>query len=115
MIDIEENDSGDFISGIERIWVNTTIAMSNQCTFYKGLVYEWEKEKRNCMKDMIYLFNLLDIGKIKPKIATKIPLMKVAAVHERLDQNLESMERRGIVVVDPWLVPVDEYDTDFSD
>ena len=50
----------------------------------------------------MYLFNLLEKDKFKPKIATRIPLLKVASAQERLQENLESMERRGIVVVEPW-------------
>ena len=102
-MDIEEN-SDDIISIIERVWVHTTIAVNNQCTFYHGFQSEWEKDKRQCMKDMVYLLTFLQKGKLKPKIATKIPLMKVAAAQQSLDQNLESMERRGIIVVDPWLL-----------
>jgi NADPH:quinone reductase-like Zn-dependent oxidoreductase len=103
MTEIDKTD--DFISNIEKMWTQTTIAVNNQCTFYNGFVHEWDSDRKQCMKDMIYLFNLLEKGKIKPKIATKIPMLKVAAAQERLDQNLESMERRGIIVVDPWLLP----------
>ena len=106
MMDIEKTD--DLISNIEKIWTHTTLAINNHCTYYHGFVSEWGSNRKQCMKDMIYLFNMLDNGKIKPKIATKIPMTKVAAAQERLDQNLESMERRGIIVVDPWLLPVME-------
>eukprot|EP00551_Chaetoceros_affinis_P014647 CAMPEP_0203687830 /NCGR_PEP_ID=MMETSP0091-20130426/752_1 /ASSEMBLY_ACC=CAM_ASM_001089 /TAXON_ID=426623 /ORGANISM="Chaetoceros affinis, Strain CCMP159" /LENGTH=400 /DNA_ID=CAMNT_0050557249 /DNA_START=34 /DNA_END=1236 /DNA_ORIENTATION=- len=104
MADIEK--CNDFISNVEKLWTHTTIKLSNQCTYYHGFIHEWENEKERCMKDLVYLYNLLANGKIKPKIATRIPMLKVAAAQERLDQNLESMERRGIVVVDPWLLPV---------
>jgi hypothetical protein len=29
-------------------------------------------------------------------------MLKVASAQERLGENLESMERRGIIVVEPW-------------
>ncbi len=106
MMDIETSD--DLISSIEKLWTHTTIAVNNKCTYYNGFVHEWDNDRRQCMKDMIYLFNLLENAKIKPKIATKVPLLKVAAAQERLDQNLESMERRGVIVVDPWLLAVTE-------
>lgn len=104
MMEIDKSD--DFIANVEKMWTHTTIAVSNQCTYYNGFVHEWDNNRKQCMKDMIYLFNLLEKGKIKPKIATRIPMLKVAAAQERLDQNLESMERRGTIVVDPWLLPV---------
>ena len=106
MMEIDESD--DFISSIERMWTHTTLAVSAQCTYYNGFIHEWDTNRKQCMKDMIYLFNLLEKGRIKPKIATRIPLLKVAAAQERLDQDYESMERRGVVVVDPWLLPIIE-------
>ncbi len=108
MTDIESYGD-DILSSIEKVWINAKITVSRQCTFYNGFLHEWDNNKRQCMKDMIYLFNLLEKGKIKPKVATKIPLMNVAAVQERLDQDLESMERRGVVVVDPWLLSDSDY------
>jgi NADPH:quinone reductase-like Zn-dependent oxidoreductase len=106
MMDIEKTN--DIISSIEKMWTHTTMAINNQCTYYHGFIHEWDTNRKQCMKDMVYLFNLLANGKIKPKIAAKIPMLKVAAAQERIDQNLESMERRGIIVVDPWLLPMDE-------
>jgi len=106
MQDIEKSD--DFISNIEKMWTHTTIAINKQCTFYHGFIHEWDINKTQCMKDLIYLFNLLENDKIKPNIATRIPLLKVAAAQDRLDQNLESMERRGVIVVDPWLLSSNE-------
>mmetsp|Transcript_14812 Transcript_14812/g.17243 ORF Transcript_14812/g.17243 Transcript_14812/m.17243 type:complete len:405 (-) Transcript_14812:539-1753(-) len=101
MQEIERGD--DLVSNIEKIWTRTTIAVDAHCTYYHGFVHTWEKNRKQCMKDIIYLFNLLEKGKIKPKIASRIPLVKIAAAQEQLEQNIESVERRGIIVVDPWL------------
>jgi hypothetical protein len=66
-------------------------------------------------KDLIFLFNALEKGKIKPKIASRIPMIKVAGAQERHDISGESLERRGVIVVEPWLVPADnDDDTDDS-
>lgn len=40
-------------------------------------------------------------------MATRIPMMKVAAAQERLSESTESLERRGVIVVEPWLLPQD--------
>ena len=55
-------------------------------------------------KDLIFLFNALEKGKIKPKVASRIPMTKVAGAQERFDISSESLERRGAIVVEPWLV-----------
>jgi len=66
-------------------------------------------------KDLIFLFNALEKGKIKPKIASRIPMIKVAGAQERHDISGESLERRGVIVVEPWLVPADNDDESRTD
>lgn len=42
-------------------------------------------------------------------------MIKVAGAQERHDISGESLERRGVIVVEPWLVPADnDDDTDDS-
>jgi len=95
-------DGNDIFATVEKNWTQMTVALDNSCTYYNGIVDSWKHEKEKCMKDLVYLFNLLEKGKFKPKIATRIPMLKVASAQERLGENLESMERRGIIVVEPW-------------
>jgi hypothetical protein len=53
----------------------------------------------------MYLFHVLEKRKIKPKIGARIPMMKVAEAQDKLDINPESVEKRGMTVVEPWLLP----------
>jgi len=126
------NKTDDWLSTIERGWVNAYVAMNPKCNAYEGVIENYFTNRRQFMvsmqtfeapivsswtntnhhlycsvtqKDLIFLFNALERGKIKPKIATKIPMMKVAAAQERLDLSPESLERRGVIVVEPWLLP----------
>jgi NADPH:quinone reductase-like Zn-dependent oxidoreductase len=103
MIALDKTD--DWLSTIERGWVNAYVAMNPKCNAYEGVIENYFTNRRQFMKDLIFLFNALERGKIKPKIATKIPMMKVAAAQERLDLSPESLERRGVIVVEPWLLP----------
>jgi len=60
-------------------------------------------------KDIIFLFCLLAKGKIKPKIASRIPLSKVAVAQDSLENNFDAVDRRGVIVVEPWRNADDEY------
>mmetsp|Transcript_16918 Transcript_16918/g.32039 ORF Transcript_16918/g.32039 Transcript_16918/m.32039 type:complete len:82 (+) Transcript_16918:898-1143(+) len=56
-------------------------------------------------KDVIYLFHALEKKKIKPKVGARIPMMKVAEAQDKLDINSEAVEKRGAIIVEPWLLP----------
>lgn len=58
-------------------------------------------------KDLIFLFNALEKGKIKPKVSSRIPMAKVASAQERFDIGSEILARRGVIVVEPWLLDAD--------
>ena len=98
------NDGEDIITEIERAWMHATVALSRRCTYYHGIVHAWNSDYATCKKDLTFLYNILDQGKIRPKIAARIPLTKVPITQERLVKNYESMERRGVFVVEPWKV-----------
>ena len=100
MSEIEKNV--DIISSIEKVWTHATVALYTSCSYYSGFIDSYKNNKVLCMKDLIYLFNLLDQGKIDPKIATRIPLSKVPHAHTRFESNPASADRRGIIVVEPW-------------
>jgi NADPH:quinone reductase-like Zn-dependent oxidoreductase len=101
-------ENNDFISNVERTWVNAYVAMNPRCDTYDGVIENFFRNRKQFMKDLIFLFNALEKGRIKPKVATRIPMKKVAAAQERLDVNPESLERRGVIVVEPWMLPEDE-------
>jgi len=42
-------------------------------------------------------------------------MIKVAGAQERHDISGESLERRGVIVVEPWLVPADNDDESRTD
>jgi len=98
----------DIISGIEKVWTHATVAMNNRCAYYYGIVNSWETDRPQCSKDVIYLFSLLAQDKIKPKIASRISLSKVPIAQNRLESNFVAVERRGVIVVEPWRLPEDE-------
>jgi len=98
----------DFISGIEKVWTHATVAMNSRCTYYYGIINSWETDRQECLKDIIYLFSLLAQEKIKPKIASRIPLAKVPIAQNRLETNFIAVERRGVIVVEPWRIPDEE-------
>lgn len=103
MHEIDKNN--DWLSGIEKGWVKTWAAMNHKCYPYDGIVESYQQNKKQFMKDLIYLFHALEKKKIKPKVGARIPMMKVAEAHEKLDVNPESVEKRGMTVVEPWLLP----------
>jgi NADPH:quinone reductase-like Zn-dependent oxidoreductase len=105
---MQSMEQDDIISNIERTWVKTYVAMNPRCDTYGGIIENYLSNRKEFMKDLIFLFNALEKGKIKPKVATKIPMKKVAAAQERLDISNESLERRGVIVVEPWLMVDDE-------
>jgi len=92
----------DIISGIEKVWIHATVALNYRCTYYYGIIDAWETNREQCSKDITYLFSLLAQDKIKPKIASRIPLSKVPVAQNRLENNFTSVERRGVIVVEPW-------------
>lgn len=100
--------SSDFVSTVEKAWVKTYIAMDSKCAAYDGVIETFQDDKKQFMKDLIFLYNILEKGKIKPKISTVVSMKKVAAAQERLDLQPESMERKGIIVVEPWLLDVED-------
>ena len=108
MTGMQSMDSNDFISNVERTWVNAYVAMNPRCDSYDGVVENFYRNRKEFMKDLIFLFNALEKGRIKPKVATRIPMNKVAAAQERLDVSPESLERRGVIVVEPWMLAEDE-------
>jgi len=95
----------DLISSIEKVWTHATVAMNNRCAYYYGIIDAWQINREQCSKDIIYLFSLLAQDKIKPKIASRIPLSKVPIAQNRLENNFTSVERRGVIVVEPWRLP----------
>lgn len=100
-----ESSKSDFISSIEKSWVTTTCSLSSNFHFYDGIIKSFENNRKTFMKDLIYLLSILDKGKIKPKVGMRIPMKKVADAQDKLEKHLESLERRGVTVVEPWLMP----------
>lgn len=103
-----DSKKNDFVSAVEKTWVQATFRLSSNFYFYDGIIKSYEKNVMQFMKDLIFLFSLLNKGKIKPKIALKIPMKKVADAQEKIDSNSDSYDRRGVTIVDPWLLDVDE-------
>lgn len=99
-----ESSQSDFISSIEKSWVTTTCSLSSNFHFYDGIIKSFENDRKTFMKDLIYMFSILEKGKIKPKVGMRIPMKKVAEAQDRLRKNPESLERRGVTVVEPWLL-----------
>lgn len=104
-----EKDGGIF-TGIEKAWTSAWVACNPQCVVYEGILNSYFTERKVFVKDLIYLFAILEKGRIKPKVASRIPMSKVAAAQERLDINKESLERRGVIVVQPWTLSPDIVD-----
>jgi len=100
----ELEKSTDYFAGVEKMWISAWVAMNPKCYAYEGIIDNYHVDRKNFVKDLIFLFNALEKGKIKPKVASRIPMTKVAGAQERFDISSESLERRGAIVVEPWLV-----------
>ena len=46
--------------------------------------------------------------RVDDAIKVVVSMKKVAAAQERLDLQPESLERKGIIVVEPWLLDVED-------
>lgn len=101
----EMDKNNDWLSGIERGWVKTWAALNRKCYPYEGIVESYHQDKKRFKKDLNYVLQILEKKKIRPKVGVKIPMTKVAETQEKLDIHPESVEKRGMVVVEPWLLP----------
>jgi len=102
----------DIISDIEKVWTHATVTLNPRCAYYHGIVSCWRSDKKACKKDITFLFSLLAKDKIKPKVSSRIPLSKVATAQEALESNFQAMDRRGVIVVEPWKCSDDEHVAD---
>jgi NADPH:quinone reductase-like Zn-dependent oxidoreductase len=99
-----ESSKSDFVSCIEKTWVTSTCRLRSNFHFYDGIIKSFENERKGFMKDLIYVLSLLEKGKIKPKVGMRIPMKKVADVQDKLGKDPEVAEKRGVTIVEPWLM-----------
>jgi len=59
----------------------------------------WERNKKNCKRDLKFLIQLLDKKVVKPFVLDRIPLDRVGRAHDMLEQK----RFPGYLVCEPWV------------